>query len=146
MSYPMILITLIVWALFMWAQFVTRLEPTSANSGANFGVTAVMVLAVLALASFITIQVSVDERFVRVKFGYGLFRKRFLLSEIKSAKVVKSPWYYGWGIHYWLWPQMWIYSISGLDAVEIVLKNEAVYRIGSDEVEKLEAAMTRSIT
>ncbi len=47
-------------------------------------------------------------------------------------------WYYGWGIRGWLWPKMWIYNVSGFDAVEIKLKNGKMYRIGTDEPKKLE--------
>jgi len=40
---------------------------------------------------------------------------------------------------------MWIYNVSGFDAVEIKLKNGKTYRIGTDESQKLEQAILRSI-
>jgi hypothetical protein len=40
---------------------------------------------------------------------------------------------------------MWIYNVSGFDAVELKMKNGKVYRIGTDESEKLESALQQSI-
>jgi len=100
-----------------------------------------MVLILFILASFITLTASIDENYLRIKFGYGIFRKRFAISEIASAERVKNHWYYGWGIHLWFWPYMWIYNVSGFDAVELVMKNGKVYRIGTNVPEELEAAI-----
>lgn len=104
-----------------------------------------MVLILLILSSFVSLQVRVDEKQIRIKFGYGLFAKEFLLNDILSAKVVKNHWRYGWGIRVWFWPKMWIYNISGFDAVELKLKNGKIYRIGTDEAKKLEQAILHSI-
>ena len=40
---------------------------------------------------------------------------------------------------------MWIYNVSGFDAVEIIMKNKKVYRIGSDVAKELETAIKQSI-
>jgi hypothetical protein len=101
----------------------------------------VMAAVVFILASFGTLTVSVDEQFVAIKFGYGIFRKRFQLNEIASATKVKNHWYYGWGIKLWFWPYMQIYNVSGFDAVELVMKNGKIYRIGTDAPEELERAI-----
>jgi len=85
--------------------------------------------------------VSVDERYVAIKFGCGIFRKRFTIDEVASVARVKNHWYYGWGIRVWFWPYMWIYNVSGFDAVELVMKNKRVYRIGTDVPEELEAVI-----
>jgi hypothetical protein len=39
---------------------------------------------------------------------------------------------------------MWIYNVSGFDAVEITMKNGKIYRIGTDEPLKLEQAISQS--
>jgi len=104
-----------------------------------------MVIVVFVLASFTSLQVTVDERYLHIKFGYGIYRKKFSLHDITSAKTVKNHWYYGWGIRGWLWPKMCIYNVSGFDAVEIQLKNGKIYRIGTDEPRKLEQAILDSI-
>jgi hypothetical protein len=104
-----------------------------------------MVLILFILASFTTLSVSVDEKYFRIKFGYGIFRNKFSTNEIVSAAQVKNHWYYGWGIRLWFWPHMWIFNISGLDAIEIRMKNGKIYRIGTDEPEKLETAIKQAI-
>lgn len=87
----------------------------------------------------------IDGEYLRIKFGYGIYKKKFLLNEIATVKTVKNHWYYGWGIREWLWPRMWIYNISGFDAVEIIMKNGKIYRIGTDEPKKLEQVIAKSI-
>jgi len=144
-GYLMLVVTLAVAALFAWAQVVARAEAPSVDSGTNFLFTSIMTLIVLVLASFITLTVSIDEKYLRLKFGYGLFRKKFLLDEIVSATAVKNHWYYGWGVRLCLWPKMWIYNVSGFDAVEIVMKNGKIYRVGTDDSSGLEAAIKQRV-
>lgn len=144
-GYLMLIVTLSVLALFARAYITAAAEPPSYYSGTNFAVTATMALILFVLASFCSLQVIVDEKYVRIKFGYGIYRKKFLLNNVLSVAIVKNRWYYGWGIRRRLWPKMWIYNVSGFDAVEIKLENGTVYRIGTDEPKKLEQAILRSI-
>lgn len=111
----------------------------------NDSILAFMLLILLILASFSSLKVMVDENHLRIKFGYGIFKKRFMLREIVSARTVKNHWYYGWGIRVWFWPYMLIYNVSGFDAVEITMKNGKIYRIGTDEPAKLEQVILQSI-
>jgi hypothetical protein len=144
-GYLMLTVTLAVAVLFAWAQITARTEPPSVDSGANFAMTAIMALILIILASFSTLSAFIDERCLRIKFGYGIFRKKFPLNEIVSATSVKNHWYNGWGIRFWLWPKMWIYNVSGFDAVEIIMKNGKVYRIGTDDPSGLETAIKQAI-
>ena len=118
--------------LFAYILLTTGFEPMSF---------AIMVLVVLIVLSFATLNVTIDEKYLGIKFGYGIFRKKFPLNEIVSARTVKNKWYYGWGIRLWLWPKMWIFNVSGFDAVEIRMKNGNIYRIGTDEPKQLERAI-----
>jgi hypothetical protein len=145
-GYLMLVITLIVLMFFTWLQITARAEPPSYDSGTNFAITAIMVLILVVLISSISLSVSVGENYLRIKFGYGIFRKKFLLNEITSVRCVKNHWYYGWGIRVWFWPYMWIYNVSGFDAVEIVMRNGKIYRIGTDESEKLETVIKQVIS
>lgn len=145
-GYLMLVITLAVLSLFAWLQITARAEPPSIDSGTNFAVTAIMVLILFILASFVTLTTSIDANYLRIKFGYGLFRKKFSVNEIASASRVKNHWYYGWGIRLWFWPKMWIFNVSGFDAIEILMKNGKIYRIGTDEPEKLETAIKQAIS
>lgn len=144
-GYLMIVVTLAVLAFFTRIQMMARAEPPSIDSGTNLLVTTIMVFILLILASFTSLQVGIDEKYIRIKFGYGIYQKKFSLRDVLSAKTVKNHWYYGWGIRGWLWPKMWIYNISGFDAVEIKLKNGKTYRIGTDEPKRLEQAVLDSI-
>jgi hypothetical protein len=144
-GYLMLVVTLAVLVLFAWVYITASAEPPSVDSGTNFAFTAIMALILFILASFTTLTASIDENCLRIKFGYGIFRKNFLLSEIVSTKQVKNHWYYGWGIRLWLWPKMWIYNVSGFDAVEIILKNGKTYRIGTDDPKKLEQSILHLI-
>ena len=105
-------------------------------------------IAVLGILSVVvvlfgTLTVAVEDGWVACRFGPGLVRKRWPLADIREASVVRNPWYYGWGIH---WTSHgWLYNVSGLGAVEIVLASGKKARIGSDEPEKLAEAIRQSI-
>lgn len=144
-GYLMLVVTLLVLVLFAWAYITARAEPPSVDSGTNLLVTATMALVLFILASFVALTASIDEKYLKIKFGYGIFRKKFPLNEIVSVTSVKNYWYYGWGIRFWLWPKMWIYNVSGFGAVEIILKNGKIYRIGTDDQSGLETAIKRTI-
>lgn len=135
-GYLIIIISLAVVLLF--GIILTR-------AGFNFMAFVLMAFIVFLLASFTSLNVIIDENYLRIKFGYGIFRKTFDLKEIISARTVKNHWYYGWGIRVWFWPYMLIYNISGFDAVEIKMKDDKTYRIGTDEPKNLEYAITQAI-
>lgn len=105
----------------------------------------VSALVVFLLASFSSLTAEVNNKNVRIKFGYGLYRKKFLLDQIESAKTVRNHWYYGWGIRYWMRQKMWIFNVSGFDAVELRMKDGNIYRIGTDEPEELEQVINQGI-
>jgi len=125
------------------ALFYFWLYGVIADEAGRAPAVAVMFFIVFILASFSSLTVTVDENYLRIKFGYGIFKKKFPLNEIASAISVKNHWYYGWGIRLWFWPYMWIYNVSGFDAIEIVMKNGKIYRIGTDAPKELEAIIKR---
>lgn len=143
-GYLIIFITIILLVFFSWIQIMARLEPPSVDSGTNFVFTAIMVLILFILASFSTLTVTIDEHFLKIHFGWGIYRKRFLLNDIATVKKVKNQWYFGWGIRLWFWPKMCIYNVSGFDAIELIMKNGKIYRIGTDDLEKLELALRQN--
>ena len=104
-----------------------------------------LILAILAtcLVLFSTLTVEIDEEAIEVWFGTGLIRKRIPLKEITSCRVVRHPWYYGWGIR--LTPHGWLYRVSGLDAVELHLENGKKLHVGTDEPEELWQALEMAL-
>lgn len=96
---------------------------------------------------FYGMRIKMDDAHLVVSFGVGLIRKKVDLRRVKSLEIVKSPWYYGWGIR--LIPGGWLYNISGCDAVELKLNDtKRVIRIGTKNpkrlVEEISARMTQN--
>jgi len=127
-------IALSLYLLFIWIQ-----------SGFEEGILIFAVVLLVLVSSFSSLNVMIDKEYLQIKFGYGIFRKRYLLNDIVSARAVKNHWYYGWGIRYWIPRRMWIFNVSGFDAVEIKMKNSRIKRIGTDEPKKLERVITQAI-
>src|SRR5205823_5589791 len=96
---------------------------------------AMTMLLVAVLVFFGTLTVTVDKEQIEARFGPGLIRFRISVDSIQSCRVVRNPWLAGWGIR-WI-GSGWLFNVSGLDAVELTLKNAHVYRIGTDEPEML---------
>ena len=88
---------------------------------------------------FDSLTVRVSHDLVEISFGIGIIRKQFDVGNIRRASVVKNKWYYGWGIR--LTPHGWLYNVSGLYAVEILMDNGKQYRIGTDQPNELHNAI-----
>ena len=95
----------------------------------------VLIVLGICLVLFPTLTVSGDQDNLEIRFGPGIIRRKFLFKDIESCKVVKNPWYYGWGIR--RIPDGWLYNVSGLYAVEIQMKNGKKYQIGTDVPDEL---------
>ena len=81
-GYLILFVTLAVLVLFAWLQITARAETPSYDSGTNFAITAIMAFILFILASFSTLTVVIDGQFLKIRFGYGIFRKKFPLNEI----------------------------------------------------------------
>ncbi|PIN73263.1 hypothetical protein COV20_03465 [Candidatus Woesearchaeota archaeon CG10_big_fil_rev_8_21_14_0_10_45_16] len=135
-GYLMIVITAILLVFYTSLLIVVGSDPV---------ILAIMLFIIFIVASFSTLTVSIDQKYLKIRFGYGLAGKQFLLKDIHSVKTVRNHWYYGWGIRVWFWPTMWIYNISGFDAIEMVMKDGRRYRIGTDQPKELEQAVLKAI-
>jgi hypothetical protein len=93
---------------------------------------------------FFTLTVAVDEQGVEVRFGPGLIRKRVPVAEVARCRPVRNQWWYGWGVR--LVPGGWLWNVSGLDAVELSLKKGGVFRIGTDEPQRLSEAINQRLS
>lgn len=105
-----------------------------------------VVLIVLLICSglFATLTVKVNDALIELQFGPGVIRKKFSLKDISVCRVVKNPWYYGWGIHFIPWG--WLFNVSGFSAVEFEMKNGRRYRIGTDDPEGLAKAIEQAMS
>jgi hypothetical protein len=77
-------------------------------------------------------------------FGPGILRRTESLSNIESVEPVKNPWYYGIGLR--VTPRGMLYSVSGLSAVEVTRNDGSRFRLGTDEPEKLTAALRQALS
>lgn len=102
-------------------------------------VVALFGLLALGLLTYATLTVDVDSEEVRARFGIGLIRKSIALADIARCDVVRTPSWWGWGIH-WT-PSGWLYNVSGRAAVRLEMTTERPVMIGSDEAERLKAAI-----
>lgn len=92
---------------------------------------AVLIVLVVCLFLFAVLNVRVDSEKISIRFGIGLIRKEFQVTDIASHEIVKNPWYYGWGIR--RTPHGWLYNVSGFGAVELRMKDGRSYRIGTND-------------
>lgn len=102
-----------------------------------------IIILLVALVLFASLTVIIENTLLEIRFGIGLIRKKFNLEDFELVGVVKSPWYYGWGIR--IIPNGNLYNVSGFYSVELRRNDGTVVRIGSDEPEKLEEAIKQSM-
>jgi hypothetical protein len=95
-------------------------------------------VAVVGLV-FSRLTVMVGKGQVLAEFGPGRPRRRYHLTEVTAVRKVRSKWYHGWGLR-WI-PNGTMYNVWGLDAVELQLESGKVFRIGTDEPDRLVAAL-----
>lgn len=112
-------------------------------TGQPLGALAVASVLVLTNLLFSSLTVAVDPREVTIRFGAGAIRKTFRVEDIAGARAVRNAWWYGWGIR--LTPHGWLYNVGGLDAVELEMRNRRKVRIGTDEPDRLLAALRQVI-
>jgi hypothetical protein len=102
-------------------------------------VLAVLAMLVAALVLFYSLTVEIRGSELMVSFGIGFPRFTYQLSRAREVRVVRNPWFYGWGIH--MTPDGWLYNVSGLLAVEIVFVDGRKVRVGTDEPDALYRAI-----
>ena len=98
-----------------------------------------LIIVLVILGTFSRLTVTVDDQMIKIQFGLRIIRKTFPLKEIATYRVVKNPWYYGWGIRFT--PRGWLFNVSGFSAIELQMTNGKRYRIGTDEPDNLAKAL-----
>jgi hypothetical protein len=124
---------------FGLALLVTMSLSAATLAAVPWLVAALFGLLALGLLTYATLTIDVDSDEVRVRFGVGLIRKSIPVSDIARCEVVRTPSWWGWGIH-WT-PSGWLYNVSGRAAVRLEMTTERPVMIGSDEAERLKAAI-----
>ena len=124
--------------LVLAAWFVSALSP-STRAAAPYLVYGLFGVLIVALLTFATLTVTVDEREIRVVFGVGLVRQTIDLADVVKCEPVGVRAYWGWGLH-WT-PNGWLYNVGGREAVRIVLARGKPLIVGTDDVPGLAAAI-----
>lgn len=104
---------------------------------------AVTLLLGTCLVTFSTLGVAVGEKTVKIVFGPGLIRKTIRLDDIEACRVVRVPWYHGWGIR--IIPGGWLFRVAGSRALEIKTRNGRIYQVGAAAPAALEEALKRQL-
>jgi hypothetical protein len=101
---------------------------------------AILALAVLPITfSFMTLTVAVGDTHVSLRFGYGIVRKRLALADITGCAKVQTTFLDGIGIR--MVSRGWLYNVTAGSAVELMIVGGRRVLIGTDEPEKLLAAV-----
>jgi hypothetical protein len=107
-------------------------------TGQNYLIWLILLFVFLTML-FYKLTVTVSRQVINIHFGIGLIKKSFNLSEIESASKIKYSAIYGYGIR--KIPKGWMYNVAGSKAVELNLKNDKVFWIGTDDPDGLERAI-----
>ena len=134
------------WVFFFGVLAVVLLVLGQKEAALGLGVVTVMAAVILGIvyALFHSLTVRVSRSDIALSFGVGLIRKQFPIGDISSASIVQNRWYNGFGIR--KIRGGWLYNVSGFDAIEIQLKNERKYRIGTNQPKELLTAVESAIT
>ena len=98
----------------------------------------------LVLLLVYRLTITISEQFVSFKMGIGIINKKYTISDLKSVKVVKNNWMYGWGIRFI--PGGWLYNVSGFKAIELRFhSSDKIIRIGTDKPEEVTSEILKLI-
>jgi len=100
-------------------------------------IVALLLLVVLSQTAAMTTRVA--DGMLEVRMGVGLIGRRIALRDVARVDVVRNSWIWGWGIR-WT-PRGWLWNVSGTRGIQLTYGNGRRFRIGSDEPERLAAAV-----
>ncbi|MEM9515557.1 MAG: hypothetical protein AAGA42_11940 [Actinomycetota bacterium] len=133
------------WALLL--ALVLTAVIAAVSDGLNGGFVVVVVplylLIGIVIAVFARLTVTVNDHHVTAAFGWGWPARTIEFADIHAVVAVRNSWWYGWGLR-WI-PRGTMYNVWGRDAVELELADDRVFRIGTDDVVGLRAALESGI-
>jgi len=133
------LLTAVFSVVLLWIS----LPPTFAETPwIGFLIVVFMVAIVVVTFWFSRLIVAVGNGVVTAAFGLGKPHRVVQLSDVTEVRTVRNHWIQGWGVR--KVPQGWMYNVWGLDAVELELTSGRVFRIGTNEPDRLHTAISLS--
>ena len=105
-----------------------------------------IVFAVLVVAALLMtrLTVTLEADSARCAFGWGWPWRSIAYEQMSAVHKVRNRWWYGLGIR--RIPHGWLFSIWGLDAVEVQLRSGSVFRFGTDEPDALLDALSARLS
>jgi hypothetical protein len=131
---PFIILAILFLSYVIYQQEVLG-KPFGDNPGPTIMYFGFIILLLIFLSLFSNLTVTGYMNYLEIKFGIGLIRKKFNYKDIKNFSREKNPWYFGWGIR--KIPGGWLFNVSGSQSLQVNMKNGKMYRIGTDEPERL---------
>ena len=98
-------------------------------------------LLYLVLLNFSRLRCTVTPSSVELGWRLGWPTKAIDRGSIVAMAPRRNAWYAGWGVR--KVSRGWMWNVWGLDAVELELDSGRVFRIGTDDVDGLLAALAR---
>lgn len=93
----------------------------------------------LAVLDATRLTTAVTPSTVHVRFRLGWPNRTIDRGQIVGARAHRNTWLHGWGIRKIV--NGWLWTVWGLDAVELDLDSGHKFRIGTDDVDGLLAAL-----
>ena len=122
---------------FIVASRATGLRTMPAPAIVAMAVTFVIMIAVSAVFSRLTIRVANGT--IHWHFGLGALGHDLPVADVARSTVVTNPIWSGYGVR--LMRNGWLYNVAGRRAVDLELRNGRHVRLGSDEPEALAQAI-----
>lgn len=125
---PILVIYMVLTYKFEWGDNQLTLPALSILSG----------VFILLMLIFYKLTIYIEGKTIHIKYGIGLIHFKKTITQLHEATVVKTPWYYGWGIRFT--PKGVLYNIYGRDAVMIRYSDNSktlTIMIGTEEPEVL---------
>jgi hypothetical protein len=130
--------TLMVAVLCLGAAAAGTAALMNPSTGRWLGLAIALLCGVLAWL-FSSLTVIVNGNQLEWYFGPGAWKYRMARGDIANVSIVRNSVLNGFGIR--MRPGFRLYNVSGLDAVELHLKNGEIRRIGTDDASGLAAAL-----
>lgn len=134
----------ILTAVVMAIVAVTSLPQSFEDSAWAGALVTFFIVGIVVLTFwFSKLTVTVTASTVTVTFGPGRPHRVMELSDVSAVREVRNAWIQGWGIR--KITNGWMYNVWGLDAVELDLNSGSLFRIGTNEPDKLSTAISLSL-
>lgn len=135
-----LLVTSITWLLIASPIWFSLTSASESKAEAMYWTLAIVTATTLIISIlFFSLTVKVNNKEIIWYFGPVFWRKSLPVTDVVECKVVRNSVLYGFGIRDI--GAGWLYNVSGLLAVEILLKSGSVIRLGTNEPEFLKNAI-----